>query len=171
MSVLVTAASMSGSMQETCDAIGRILVANGVDANVRRLEDVSALEGYAGAVIGSVEEAGRWLPPARRFLEHNAYQLRLRPVWLFSGSPRVDASTSSEVINDAMEEPADVAELASLVRARDHVVFAGRLARQLPGVGDRTVIRVVHGPGGDYREWSSIDDWARRIAREVLKAA
>ncbi len=164
MSVLVASASKQGRAREICEAIGRVLRESGLDADVRVLTEVQGLEPYAGAVIGSAAPDGHWEETIRRFLEHNAYQLRLRPVWLFS------VDTDGEPPQPP-GEPEDVQELASLVRARDHVVFAGRLARQLPGVGDRTVIRVVHGSGGDYREWSSIDDWARRIAREVLKAA
>jgi menaquinone-dependent protoporphyrinogen oxidase len=68
---------------------------------------------------------GRWLKPARQFVERNARALTAIPVWLFSSGP---LGPPANLVPTG--EPADVTELVKLTGALGHRVFAGRLERE-----------------------------------------
>ena len=91
------------------------------------------------------------------FAERFEAELRKLPVWLFSSGPLGDPAKPTQ-------PPAEGLELAHRLNAVDHQVFEGRLERGQLGLGERTVVRMVGAPTGDYRPWLAIGAWARRIA-------
>ena len=48
--------------------------------------------------------------------------------------------------------------------ALGHRVFAGKLDKAELGRLERTMVRAVRAPEGDYRDWDEIAEWAARIA-------
>ena len=36
------------------------------------------------------------------------------------------------------------------------------------GIGERTMVRVVHAPEGDFRDWAAVSEWAEQIADALL---
>ena len=55
-------------------------------------------------------------------------------------------------------DPADSAEglrLLELVGGRDHRLFAGKADKDEFGFVERTVVRMVKSPYGDYRDWKA----------------
>ena len=54
--------------------------------------------------------------------------------------------------------------------ALGHRVFAGKLDKADLGRLERTMVRAVRAPEGDYRDWDEISEWATRIA-DSLSAA
>ena len=54
--------------------------------------------------------------------------------------------------------------------ALGHRVFAGKLDKAELGRLERTMVRAVRAPEGDYRDWDDIAAWAARIADESLGA-
>src|SRR4051794_34970520 len=87
MTVLVTAASRHGATQEIAEAIANGLTERGVDASAMPVENVANPGDYDAYVIGSAVYMGRWLKPAREFVQANTDTLREAPVWLFSSGP------------------------------------------------------------------------------------
>jgi len=81
-------------------------------------------------------------------------------VWLFSSGPVV------KVVDEAADR-ADGDRYLKLIGARDHSLFAGRLQKETLGFGERTVVRMIHSPYGDYRPWREIDAWAESIANAL----
>ncbi|MDQ3874660.1 MAG: flavodoxin domain-containing protein [Actinomycetota bacterium] len=160
MKVLVTVASRHGSTEAIAEAIGAALKDNGLDADVRRIDSVSTIADYDAAVIGSAVYVGRWLDAAKRFVEDHAEALRARPVWLFSSGPLGDPPKPAE-------QPVDAPAMMEAVQARGHAVFAGELQKDRLGLGERTVVRMVRAPYGDFRDWRAARDWAAAIAREL----
>lgn len=61
----------------------------------------------------------------------------------------------------------DVSEELLLTGARQHRLFAGRLDRNLLGFAERAVVRALHVPVGDYRDWDEIGAWAGTIAQDL----
>ena len=89
--VLVTAASKYGSTLEIAEAIGARLATDGrVDVTVTPAEDAPDPTGYDAVVVGSAVYAGRWLKPAREWVDANREALQARRVWLFSSGPLGD---------------------------------------------------------------------------------
>jgi menaquinone-dependent protoporphyrinogen oxidase len=160
MKVLITVASKHGSTLAIGEAIAASLRGAGADAAVRPISDVESVSDYAAVIIGSGVYAGQWRGEAKEFIERHADELRRRPVWLFSSGPLGDPPVPAD-------DPVDAAPLVATVAAREHRVFAGSLARERLGLGERAVVKVVRAPYGDFRDWSQIAAWADEIAASL----
>lgn len=163
MRVLVSAASKHGATAEVAAAIGTALARAGVEALVVAPAEVTGVEGFGAAVIGSGVYAGRWLEPARDLLERHREALAKLPVWLFSSGPIGDPPRPDE-------DPVDAAMMAALVGARGHRVFAGMIDKQRLGFGERAIVAALRAPEGDFRPWSEIETWANEIAAQLREA-
>jgi menaquinone-dependent protoporphyrinogen oxidase len=163
MKVLVSAASKHGSTDEIARAIGEVLAGRGIEATVLRVEDVSTISGYDAFVIGSAVYAGRWRTSAKELILTHASTLASRPVWLFSSGPCGDPP-------EPQGDPSDVASLAEVTRAIGHRVFSGRLERRRLGLAERTLVRAMKAPEGDYRDWEEIRRWATSIGDVLVRA-
>lgn len=162
MKVLVTAASRHGSTADIAAAIVRVLHLRGFDADQIEPAEVDDLMEYDAIVLGSAVYAGRWMAPANDLIARCRPQLAGRPVWLFSSGP------VGNLTNPA-EGPA-VSKLMEQTGALGHRVFAGKLDKAELGRLERTMVRAVRAPEGDYRDWDEIAEWTARIA-DVLLAA
>ena len=164
MRVLVAASSRHGATGEIADEVGRTLEERGLDVQVASLDDVRDLSGFDAFVLGSAVYVGRWLGPARTFVEEHASELAAGPTWLFSSGP----------IGDPPKPDADAAVnvdgLVEASGAREHHLFTGRLDRSRLGFGERAVVRVVGAADGDYRDWDDVRQWASAIA-DALETA
>jgi menaquinone-dependent protoporphyrinogen oxidase len=158
--VLVTAASRHGATFEIARRIGETLATAGVEADVRRPDEVASVAPYDGVVIGSAVYAGRWLDPARDLVQREAVALATRPVWLFSSGPLGDPPKPAE-------DPGEVAGHLDATRAIEHRVFAGKSDPKDLGLAEKVIFRVVHAPSGDYRRWDEVVAWATEIARAL----
>jgi len=196
MRILVATASRHGSTAEIGVEIGKALRGGvpGAAVDVLPAEQVSSVDEYDAVVLGSGVYMGRWLEAARRLAAAHADQLRARPVWLFSSGPVGDAAPpGGEPVpgggpaargggpataggpavhggGPAADEPADAVELAAAVGAREHVVFAGRLDRELLKLHERLAVSLVHAPDGDGRDWPAVRAWAGRVAADLRVA-
>jgi menaquinone-dependent protoporphyrinogen oxidase len=159
VTTLVTAASKHEATWEIAERIGAVLVQAGIETTVLPVEVADEPDRYDAAVIGSAIYYGKWLEPARRYVERYAEMLRARPVWLFSSGPLGDPPHPAEA------ESAQVDALVAASGAREHRLFTGRLDRDLLGRRERILARAVKAPEGDFRDWTAIDRWAREIAR------
>jgi menaquinone-dependent protoporphyrinogen oxidase len=157
MRVLVTAATKYGATVEIATAIAEVLGEHGLDPAVVPPEQVQKADGYDAVVVGSAVYAGHWLKPARELVDRLGDALVERPVWLFSSGPVGDPPKPEE-------DPVDVADLVALTKAREHRVFAGKLARKQLSFPDRAIASALRVPEGDFRDWTEIRQWAAAIA-------
>jgi menaquinone-dependent protoporphyrinogen oxidase len=160
MRVLVAAASKHGGTTEIAQAIGNALTLARLETEVRPIEEVTTLESYDAVILGSGVYMGRWLEPAKRFVERNGTALATRPVWLFSSGPLGDPPKPTAA-------PTDVLSLIETTHARDHRVFPGVMDKGTLGMGERAIVATVRAPAGDYRPWDEIHAWALGIARDL----
>lgn len=159
MKVLVAVASKHGATTEIGKAIAATLQDKGVYAAVMSPEHVSRVDGYDAVIVGSALYMGRWLGPARDFIQTNADDLRRLPVWLFASGPVTPVDDEGDA--------AEGKKLAELIGARDAKVFAGQLKQDSLGFVEKQVVRMIKSPWGDYRPWSAIAAWAGEIADEL----
>lgn len=155
----VIVASKHGSSREVADAIADAL--NGVhEVEVFDPGGVGDLAGADAIVLGSAIYGGRWLQPARELVGERAQELASRPLWLFSCGPLGDPPKPEDA------GPDGIAETVAATRAREHKVFAGKLDYSKLGRIERLMVRALHAPEGDFRDWDAIHGWARAIAAE-----
>jgi menaquinone-dependent protoporphyrinogen oxidase len=162
MKVLIAAATRHGATAEIAQVMGDTLRERGLDPTVLEPEQVDSVDGYDAVVVGSAVYAGHWLKPARELVARCGDALAARPVWLFSSGPVGDPPKPEE-------DPVDVAEVLATTRAREHRVFAGRLARRQLAFPERAIVSALRVPEGDFRDWAAITEWAGGIAT-VLSA-
>jgi menaquinone-dependent protoporphyrinogen oxidase len=159
MRVLVSAASRHGATLGIGEALARGIGSRGHDAAFRPAEEVDGIGGHEAVVLGSAVYFGHWLDPARELAERHANELRERPVWLFSSGP-----LGPEGHRLPEGGPVDEDELTELTGARGHRLFAGALDRSKLKLRERAIVRALHAPEGDFRDWDLIDAYAAEIA-------
>jgi len=169
MDVLVAYASKHGSTREIAERIAADLSDGGHSADALAVTAAIDLGRYDAFVIGSAVFYGKWMNDAVEFVRRNAFVLSSRPTWLFSSGPIGAMDTFG---GDQRERavPAEIAALSSLVGAKSHRVFYGRLDQKALGRFEGLVARVA-GASGDFRDWEDIDGWAGEIARSIAPAA
>jgi menaquinone-dependent protoporphyrinogen oxidase len=156
--ILVAFASRHGATGEIAIRIATELREGGLTAEALNISATPDPARYDAVVLGSGIYMGRWLAPARRYVQAHGEVLCSRPVWLFSSGP-VGANEQVRA-----ETCADGEHTASRLNARDHRMFAGRLDRSELDWIERAAVHAVGAPEGDYRDWAAITGFARQIA-------
>jgi menaquinone-dependent protoporphyrinogen oxidase len=161
--VLVTYASRAGATAGVAAAIGRTLIENGVQADVRPMQEVKDLIPYDAVVAGSAIQRGQWLPEALQFVRANQAALTQKPfaaflVCMTLAMPQADSRYRVQVAQW-------LAPVRALVLPVSEGLFAGVLdIGKVPSWADRLKFRVSVALGawaeGDHRDWSAIRAWA-----------
>lgn len=160
MKVLVTAASRHGSTEEMADAIGTTLSGAGLEVIRQAPDEVQNLVDYDAVVLGSAIYLGRWMDPAKSFIERFRGELAQIPLWMFSSGPVGDPPKPEGT-------PPEVEALIERVGPREHRIFAGAIDRRELGLGEKVVARVVGVADGDFRRWAEVGEWASGIAQTL----
>ena len=160
MQVLVAVASRHGATHQIASAIGERLAGHGLRVVVADAEVVDDVERYDAVVLGSAVYAGHWLASARALAERLHGPLSTRPLWLFSSGPVGDPP---KPVEDAVE----IGRLLTDLGARGHRTFAGRIEREDLNLAERTVVRALRAPVGDFRDRSAVAAWADEIVAEL----
>ena len=161
MKALVAVASRHGSTREIAKAIADELRAMGIATDLREAAAVDQLDGYDAVILGSAVYMGRWMSEAKAFANRHRSRLAALPVWLFSSGPLGQEETPQGA------DPFDLGAMQEATGAREHVVFAGSLDPQTAGFFERFIIKRVHAPYGDFRDWEKVRAWARPIGEAL----
>lgn len=166
---LVTYASRYGSTRGVAERIADRLRARGCRVELRPVDEVRGLGGYAGVVFGSAVFDQRWMPEGEAFVRNNADALSGCPVWFFSVGTFGDRKP---LIGPLMKrEPKGIAEFTRAIGPRDYRVFAGVIDRHQWPFGSRLFYHALGGRLGDNRDWPAIDAWAESIAQALCPPA
>ncbi|MFD5406473.1 flavodoxin domain-containing protein [Streptomyces griseorubiginosus] len=161
--VLVAYGTTNGSTAQIAEAVAEVLNKEGCTALARPAASVDDLSGYDAVVVGGALYAGHWHKDARRFVRRHRRALAERPLWLFSSGP-LDASAAER---DIPPVPA-VRRAMTRFDVRGHVTFGGRLEEGAKGRVAGMILR--SGKGGDFRDFTAIEQWAAQIAQELAGA-
>jgi menaquinone-dependent protoporphyrinogen oxidase len=162
MRVLVATASRHGATEDIAATIAATLRERDFAVTSSRVEDASDVGSFDAVILGSAIYMGKWLEPARAFVDAHAGELATRQTWLFSSGPLGNPAKPDD------EHAVDVHDVLERIGPCEHRVFRGKLDAERLGFGERAVTRMVHAPRGDFRDWSSIRAWANSIASSLL---
>jgi menaquinone-dependent protoporphyrinogen oxidase len=157
MKVLIAVSSKHGATREIAEAIGRRLTERGLEVEVRDVVDADDVSDFGAVVLGSAVYAGRWLAPARDYVDDHGEELSARPTWLFSSGPIGHPPRPAE-------GAVDVDAIVERTNPRDHRVFAGKLDPQGLDFAERAIAFAFRADAGDFRDWDAIAAWAGDIA-------
>ena len=164
--ILIAYATRTGSTAEVADAIAGHLCKAGLSAEARPLGEVTSLDSYSGAILGSAVRYGSWLPEMTKFLSANRDALSAMPVAFFT--------MHMLALGD---DPAAVAERAkytakarALLTPADEAFFEGKIDPARLSFLDRLAVRLVKSPTGDRRDWDRIAAWAGSLASQMRSA-
>ncbi|MEU8852235.1 flavodoxin domain-containing protein [Streptomyces sp. NPDC048564] len=158
--VLVAYGTTNGSTAQIAEAIADVLRKNGLTADALPARTVASVSSYDAVVVGGGLYAGRWHKDARRFVRRHGKALAERPLWLFSSGP-LDPSASER---DIPPVPG-VQKVMTRLDAQEHVTFGGCLEEGAKGWVAGMILR--SGKGGDFRDFTAIEEWAGRVAAEL----
>ncbi|MFF7451563.1 MULTISPECIES: flavodoxin domain-containing protein [unclassified Streptomyces] len=161
--VLVAYGTTNGSTARIAEAVAAVLRKEGFTAEALPTGAVARVTPYDAVVLGGGLYAGRWHRDARRFVRRHGAELARLPLWLFSSGP-LDASASER---DIPPVPG-VQKAITRLDAQGHITFGGCLQEGAKGWVARMILR--NGKGGDFRDFDRIEEWARRIADELMAA-
>jgi len=166
--VLVAYATKHGATAEIAEMIGQVLRQAGLATDVLPADRVGDVTPYKAVVLGSAVYIGRWQKQAAKFLKANEKALAERPVWLFSSGPSGEGDPVE--LTNGWRFPKALQPLADRIRPRDIALFHGHVNVDKLNFIERSMIKNVKAPVGDFRDWETITSWATAIA-DVLKEA
>jgi menaquinone-dependent protoporphyrinogen oxidase len=191
--ILIAYSTNAGSTAEVAEAIRKDLEGPEVAVEVRRVEEVRDLGGYAAVVLGGPMIVG-WHRRAARFLRARSRELSGVPVALFFTAmritptgreqghgfpvlldPRLLAGPSRPGRLSFKERQTTVESYLRPVRAALEAVrpvgaafFAGKLDYgKLRFLHRLFVMLVIGATPGDSRDWDLIGSWTREVRRKL----
>jgi menaquinone-dependent protoporphyrinogen oxidase len=164
---LVTYAGKYGSTKEVAERIAKVLQEQGIRVTVQAAAEVSSLAPYDAVVIGSALYGGNWLPPARDFLEKFRDALAQKEVWVFSSGP----ATHDDPVHvlAGWHVPESLKDSLNIIRPQSIVLFSGKIDVTKLSTEDYLVSSSLRGTSGDYRNWATIEGWAKEIALALTR--
>ena len=164
--VLVTYATKHGATAENAEKIGEVLQEAGVATDVVPVKQAKDLSPYTAVILGSAVYIGAWRKEAVKFLEANEPALADRDVWLFSSGPTGEGDPVE--LMDGWRFPEKQQPVADRIQPHDIMLFHGEIDMDDLNFIERTMIKNVKAPVGDFRDWEAIVAWTTAVA-ETLK--
>jgi len=161
--VLVVYGTGTGCTAGVAERIGATLTDSGATVEVVAAKAAPTAAGYDAVLVGSGVRAGGWHKPAKEWVAANADALKAIPVAFFTVClTMADAEKADEarVYTDAL-----IAETG--VQPVDVGLFAGwNEPNEFPFV-ERTILKLMKAPTGDFRDWDAIDVWTTEVAGKL----
>lgn len=162
--VLVVYGTGSGCTAGVAERIGKSLAADGRTIEVVTAKDAPDADGYDAVVVGSGVRVGSWHAPVKQWVTDNAAALKPGKVAFFTVCLTLaqDPSKTDEV--RAYTDPL-VAETG--VEPVDVGLFAGWNEPKRFSFIERTVMKMMKAPEGDFRDRVEIEAWAHEVAPKL----
>lgn len=166
--VLVVYGTGTGCTLGVAEKIGKALETLGADADVVAVAQTSAVAGYAAVFVGSGVRAGKWHGPVQEWVKTNATALNAVPVAFFTACLTLAASPEKM---DEVRAYTDPLIRETGVTPVDIGLFAGWNEPKRFGFIERSILKMMKAPEGDFRDWDAIGAWTVETARRMGLAA
>lgn len=159
--VLVVYGTGSGCTAGVAERIGAAVAATGATVEVVSAKDAPSADGYDAVFVGSGVRAGNWHAPVKEWVTSNAAALTSGKVAFYTTCLTMasDPAKADEV--RAYTDPL-IAETG--VTPADVGLFAGWNEPKRFSFIERTIMKMMKAPEGDFRDWDAIDAWASGAA-------
>jgi len=165
--VLVAYATKCGSTAEVAQAVGRVLTEAGAEVTLAPVQKIKDLSPYTAVVLGTCIRMGKPVREALRFARRFQGVLNERPSALFS----VGLSLREKTPENNQLAVEYVQPLREIFKPVSLGVFAGKVDHSKLGLPMRIVAQRDDTGAlaeGDWRDWESIEDWARGLPAVLM---
>lgn len=159
--VLVVYATKSGCTEGIAERIGARLAEKGAMVDVRSADDAPSASGYDAVVVGSGVRAGTWHASARAWVAANAASLRATPLAFYTCGLMIREGEERIPEVRAYSKPVEEAHDLSPV---DVGLFAGWNQPDSFNLLERSMLKMMKLPVGDFRDFGVVDEWSDKVA-------
>lgn len=160
--ILVAYASKYGSTAEIAERIGGVLNQAGLATEVLSADKVVDLTQYEAVILGSAVYVGKWRKEAVNFLKSNENFLTECDVWLFSSGPSGEGEPVE--LLEGWRFPEAQQGIIERISPRGIKVFHGSVDTEKLNFIEKSMVKTVKAPLGDFRDWEEITSWAETIS-------
>lgn len=156
-SVLVVYGTKSGCTSGVAEKIAQSLAATGAQVDLRPVADKPDVAGYDAVVVGSGVRMGQWHEPVREWVTAQAPHLKTRPVAFYTVCLTLaqypEKTDEVRAYTDALIE-------ATGVNPADIGLFPGWNEPKKFSFLERTILKAMKAPVGDFRDLDAVGEWA-----------
>ncbi len=163
--ILVTYASKYGSTKEIAEKIAGVLREDGTQVDILPTPAIRELGPYGAVILGSAVYIGKWMKSACEFVKAQERALVERPVWIFTSGPTGEGDAVG--LLEGWQLPADQQAIVDRIQPRDVVVFHGNIDVDRVNWIEKTSVKALKKPFGDFRDWDAIASWAASISESL----
>jgi len=162
--VLVVYGTGTGCTAGVAERIGKTLADKGATVEVVSAKDAPGASGYDAVLVGSGIRMGSWHAPVKEWVTRNAADLKGVPVAFYTACLTLANEPDK---TDEVRAYTDPLVAESGVEPVDVGVFAGWNEPKQFSFIDRTVMKMMKAPEGDFRDWDKIEAWAAGVAPKL----
>jgi len=160
MKTLVVYATKSGCTEGVAKRVGEQLAKRGATVEVVDAEHAPSAAGYDAVVVGSGVRVGQWHASAKKWAEANAAALQSVPVAFYTCGLVITGESKADEVRAYTDPLIETTGITPVGLG----LFAGWNEPKAFGFAERTVLKLMKAPQGDFRDWDAIDAWAEEIA-------
>lgn len=167
MTTLVVYGTKSGCTTDIAKKIGSTLAEKGMTADVVAAEDAPDPAPYDAIIVGSGVRVGSWHESAKTWVTQNAAALKASPVAFYTCGLTLANDPDK---TDEVRAFTDTLIAESGVTPVDVGLFAGWNEPKHFSFVERTVMKLMKAPQGDFRDFDAVADWAAAVAPRLTSA-
>lgn len=167
--VLVVYGTGTGCTAGIAERIGASLAEKGATVEVVSAKEAPIPAGYDAVLVGSGVRAGSWHKPVKEWVAINASVLKpgapgAVPVAFFTACLTMSATPEKA---DDVRAYTDALIAETGVEPVDVGLFAGWNEPKEFSFIERSVLKLMKAPQGDFRDWAAIDAWGAQVAEKL----
>jgi len=162
--VLVVYGTGSGCTTGVAEKIGTTLADKGITVEVFPAAEAPTAAGYDAVFVGSGVRVGSWHGPVKEWVAANAGALKEVPVAFFTacltmatepGKAGEVRAYTDQLIAETGLKPVDIG------------LFAGWNEQKRFSFIERTILKMMGAPAGDFRDFAAIGSWTSATAGKL----
>jgi len=162
--VLVVYGTGTGCTTGVAEQIGKSLSDRGVTVDVVGAKEAPAPTGYDAVFVGSGVRAGNWHGPVKEWVAANAAVLKEVPVAFFTACLTMATEPGK---SDEVRAYTDELIRTTGVKPVDVGLFAGWNEPKRFSFVERTILKMMKAPEGDFRDFPAVEAWTREVAPQL----